>query len=146
MKIIKSLLLFSMSFLLIIPLSAQSMKKKFKTVKMEITINAPAKKVWEAMVLDYGNIANFSPVIYASNYESGSLKGEVGAERKCNFDAKGKRWAAKATKLRFTASRISSIDIRMTMTFLRFRKMPKTPSVNRIAATVRKCERPTSIV
>ena len=36
-----------------------------------------------------------------------------------------------------TASSISSIDIRMMMTFLRLRKMPNTPSVNRIAATVR---------
>ena len=36
----------------------------------------------------------------------------------------------------FTASRISSTDIRMTMTFLRLRKMPNTPIVNRIAATV----------
>ncbi len=43
----------------------------------------------------------------------------------------------KATRLMFTASSISSIDIRMTMTFLRLRKMPKIPSVNRIAATVR---------
>jgi hypothetical protein len=38
---------------------------------------------------------------------------------------------------RFTASRISSIDIRMTMTFLRFRKMPKTPMTKRSAETVR---------
>ena len=37
----------------------------------------------------------------------------------------------------FTDSRINSIDIRMTMMFLRFRKMPKIPSVNRIAATER---------
>ena len=42
-----------------------------------------------------------------------------------------------ATKLIFTASSISSIDIKMMMTFLRFRKIPKMPSVNRIAATVR---------
>ena len=42
-----------------------------------------------------------------------------------------------ATRLMFTASSISSIDIRMTITFLRLRKMPKMPSVNRIAATVR---------
>ena len=41
-----------------------------------------------------------------------------------------------ATRLMLTASRISSIDIRMTMTFLRLTKMPNTPSVNRIAATV----------
>jgi hypothetical protein len=31
------------------------------------------------------------------------------------------------------ASRMSSIDIRMMMTFFRLRKMPKTPSVNRMA-------------
>ena len=37
----------------------------------------------------------------------------------------------------FTASRISSTDIRMMMTFLRFTKMPKTPMVNRMAATAR---------
>ncbi|MNT75013.1 hypothetical protein D3C72_2138730 [compost metagenome] len=43
----------------------------------------------------------------------------------------------KATMLMLTASRISSTDIRMTMTFFRFRKMPKTPSVNRMALTVR---------
>jgi hypothetical protein len=47
------------------------------------------------------------------------------------------RWVEKATKLMFTASRISSIDIRMMMTFLRFTKMPKTPIVNRMAATAR---------
>lgn len=47
------------------------------------------------------------------------------------------RWVEKATRLMFTASRISSTDIRMTMTFLRLMKMPSTPSVNRIAATVR---------
>ena len=40
-------------------------------------------------------------------------------------------------KLMFTASRMSSIAMRMTMTFRRFRKMPNTPRVNRIAATVR---------
>ena len=33
--------------------------------------------------------------------------------------------AEKATRLMLTASSISSIDIRMTMTFLRLRKMPK---------------------
>jgi hypothetical protein len=37
----------------------------------------------------------------------------------------------------FTASRISSIAIRMTMTFFRFTKMPKTPMVNRMAPTAR---------
>ena len=35
----------------------------------------------------------------------------------------------------FTASNISSIDIKMTMTFFRLRKIPKMPIVNRIAAT-----------
>ena len=43
----------------------------------------------------------------------------------------------KATRLMLTASSMSSTDIRMMMTFFRFRKMPKMPIVNRIAATVR---------
>src|SRR5690606_19778034 len=53
--------------------------------------------------------------------------------------------AEKATKLMFTASRINSIDIRMTMTFFLLRKMPNTPSVNSTAETVRKCAIPTSM-
>src|SRR5690606_22445052 len=46
--------------------------------------------------------------------------------------------AEKATKLMFTASRISSTDIRMMMMFFLLRKIPNTPIVNRMAPTVRK--------
>ena len=42
-----------------------------------------------------------------------------------------------ATRLMFTASSISSTHIRMTMTFLRLRKMPNTPSVNSTEASAR---------
>src|ERR1700719_1142101 len=42
-----------------------------------------------------------------------------------------------ATRLTLTASRISSIDINITMMFLRLRKMPRIPSGNRIAPTER---------
>lgn len=72
--------------------SGQSMNKKYRTIKVETVINASAARVWEAMVLDYGEISNFSPYIYASNYENGSLKGKLGAERKCSFNKKGTRW------------------------------------------------------
>ncbi|MEM8508032.1 MAG: SRPBCC family protein [Bacteroidota bacterium] len=73
--------------------NAQSMEKKFRTVKVELKINAPAERVWEAMVEDYGEISNFSPYIYTSEYTNGSLKGEVGATRKCNFNEKGTQWS-----------------------------------------------------
>ena len=72
--------------------SAQSMEKKYKSVEVEIQIDAPASKVWQAMVKDYGAISNWSPYIYAANYENGSLKGVVGAERKCDLNANGTRW------------------------------------------------------
>lgn len=72
---------------------AQSMEKNFRTLQVELKINAPAERVWEAMVLDYGEIANFSPYIFASNYENGSLKGTLGAERKCYFNEKGTQWS-----------------------------------------------------
>lgn len=73
--------------------SAQSMGKSYKTVKVERVIPKPADRVWQAMVIDYGEISNFAPSIYASNYQAGSLKGEVGAERKCFFNEKGTRWS-----------------------------------------------------
>ncbi len=73
--------------------TAQSMKKSFRTVKVEMKINAPAERVWEAMVMDYGEISNFSPYIYTSEYTNGSLKGKVGATRKCNFNEKGTQWS-----------------------------------------------------
>lgn len=71
---------------------AQDMEKKYRTVRAELKINAPAERVWKAMVLDYGEISNFSPYIYSSNYENGSLEGKVGAERICNFNEKGSQW------------------------------------------------------
>jgi len=39
---------------------AQSMNKKFKTIEVEIVINAPAQKVWNIMVKDYAAISNLS--------------------------------------------------------------------------------------
>ena len=92
MRILKSLFLVSILLLIGTSISAQSMKKKYHTVKTTLKINASAEKVWQAMVLDYGNIGNFSPYIYTSDYVNGSLKGEVGAQRKCMFDKKGKQW------------------------------------------------------
>ncbi|WP_431122693.1 SRPBCC family protein [Flagellimonas flava] len=87
--------------------NAQSMSKKFKTIKVEIKINAPAEQVWEAMVEDYGEISNFSPYIYTSDYINGSVKGVEGATRKCSFNEKGSRW---------THERIAEIDkANMTM-------------------------------
>ncbi len=72
--------------------TAQKMDKKFKSIEVEIDINAPAGKVWEAMVKDYGAIANWSPYIYGANYQNGSLAGVQGAERRCDLNANGTRW------------------------------------------------------
>ena len=74
-------------------LVAQSMSKPYRTLHVERHIAAPAETVWNALVLDYGKISDFSPFIYSSNYESGSLSGVVGAERRCSFNDKGTRWA-----------------------------------------------------
>lgn len=100
MKAIQSILLGSLLLVLFTNTAtfAQSMKKKFKTLKVELKINAPVEKVWQAMVLDYGAIGNFSPYIYSSGYIDGSLKGEVGAKRKCSFNKKGSRWTHEQIK------------------------------------------------
>lgn len=74
-------------------LSAQSMQENYRKMTVTRTIDAPADRVWQALVGDYGEIAHFSPFIYASGYENGSLKGTEGAERKCMFNAKGTQWS-----------------------------------------------------
>ena len=89
MKTLKTIALIALTVVFGQVAHAQSMEKKFKTVKAEININAPAERVWEALVLDYGEISNFSPYVYTSAYEAGSLKGELGAQRRCAFNAKG---------------------------------------------------------
>ncbi|GMN06448.1 hypothetical protein MTsPCn5_18370 [Croceitalea sp. MTPC5] len=89
----KSILAIAMLVIVSTTATAQSMEKKFRTVKVELKIDAPAERVWEAMVLDYGEISNFSPYIYTSEYTNGSLKGKVGATRKCNFNKKGTQWS-----------------------------------------------------
>ncbi|WP_343768332.1 SRPBCC family protein [Gangjinia marincola] len=92
-KTIKSVVAVAVLALFSTVATAQNMEKSFRTVKVEMKINAPAERVWEAMVLDYGEISNFSPYIYTSEYTNGSLKGEVGAKRKCNFNEKGTQWS-----------------------------------------------------
>ena len=89
MKIVRTFILIGLVAITSQAVHAQSMSKKFKTVKAEIDINVPAERVWEAMVLDYGEISNFSPYVYTSEYEAGSLKGELGAQRRCAFNEKG---------------------------------------------------------
>ena len=72
---------------------AQRMSKPYKTVYVERVIQAPAERVWQAMVGDYGQIAKFAPSIYASDYQNGSLRGTEGAERKCYFNEKQTQWS-----------------------------------------------------
>lgn len=110
---------------------AQSMEKKFRTVKVELKINAPAERVWEAMVLDYGEISNFSPYIYTSDYINGSVKGVEGATRKCSFNERGTRW---------THERIAEIDkANMTMrnTVIDAQKFPLNMDNSQAFYTVR---------
>ena len=99
-------------------LTAQSMSKDYRKMTITRTINAPADRVWEALVGASGEISNFSPFIYASDYVNGSLKGAVGVERKCHFNASGSRW---------TRERIAELDnegMRMKNVILDANKFP----------------------
>jgi hypothetical protein len=65
--------------------------KTKKTQKVHIVKVLPisADKVWGAVAEDFGKIANSHPKIWYSSYEAGSLKGELGAQRRCDFNEKG---------------------------------------------------------
>lgn len=86
----RQLLLIAMLLFAFAPASyAQQMNKKYKTFVVSRELPFSADKVWKAVADDYGNIANSHPTIVASNYEKGSLQGEMGAKRVCYFNDKG---------------------------------------------------------
>ena len=69
--------------------AAMAQTKKQQQVVAERTVNLPADKVWHILAEDYGAIANSHPAIIKSEYASGTVKGEEGAERMCYFNKKG---------------------------------------------------------
>lgn len=67
------------------------MDKKTRTVTVSAELPFSADTVWAAVAEDYGRIADSHPRIVRSDYRHGSLQGELGAERSCWFDDKGKK-------------------------------------------------------
>ena len=65
--------------------------KKVQVIELQRTLPFTSQKVWQHLAEDYGNIANFFPALHASQYQSGSIQGGIGAQRTCTFDAKGKK-------------------------------------------------------
>lgn len=67
--------------------TAQSMSKKYKVIEVERVLPFSAERVWATVAEDYGKVAESHPRIIRSDYEAGSLKGELGAQRMCAFNA-----------------------------------------------------------
>lgn len=74
------------------PATAQKKEKKTQNFTVSHLINASAAEVWAVVGEDYGAIANSHPKIVSSNYVAGSLKAGEGAQRVCNFNAKGTKY------------------------------------------------------
>ena len=75
-----------------VAIASLSATKKTKSFQVEKVINVSANKIWKIIAEDYGAVANSHPKIVSSEYISGSLKGEVGAERVCYFNEKGSQF------------------------------------------------------
>lgn len=73
------------------PIAAPPMTARVAHEVVTSEMAVPADRLWEIVAGDYGRIAESHPKIVKSDYRHGSLKGELGAERTCWFDAKGKR-------------------------------------------------------
>lgn len=78
------------AFVFATPFAAIS--QKLHTITVKRVINAPADKVWKVAAQDYGEVSNWHRYLYASDYVEGSLIGETGAQRMCNFKADGSQW------------------------------------------------------
>lgn len=61
--------------------------KKFRTVTLNIDINTTKDKVWDLIFNRFGEVNVFNPLIDGS-VSTNEMQGAVGAERKCDLDAK----------------------------------------------------------
>lgn len=57
------------------------------TLRHEIVIDAPLKKVWAALA-NLENVARYNPLVSAARYISENKEG-IGAARECDFKSKG---------------------------------------------------------
>jgi len=55
--------------------------------KVDVSINGPKEKVWEALFERFGETSLFNPNIVSSEYLKGD-SGELGCERECMLDSK----------------------------------------------------------
>ncbi len=67
-------------------------QKKVKSFKVEKEFNLSATDVWGVVGEDYGSIAKSHPKIQSSELINGSIQACEGAERVCNFNAKGTQY------------------------------------------------------
>ena len=70
-------------------LNAQEKQKGIATFVIYQEFDFPVETLWETVALDYGNIINSHPAIYSSVYTKGHTEGQLGAQRKLEFNKKG---------------------------------------------------------
>lgn len=89
MKNIKQVLA---AFLVFFSVASFAGEKKVKSFLVYRDFNVPAQTIWKIVGEDYGSVAYSHPRIIESDYISGSLKAEEGAERVCYFDEEHKQF------------------------------------------------------
>jgi carbon monoxide dehydrogenase subunit G len=56
------------------------------TGRIEVRVEAPREKVWQAMAVDFGEAHRFIPIVPESHWIGSQTKGEVGAARACTVE------------------------------------------------------------
>jgi len=99
--------------------------KKFKTIRVERTINAPVDSIWKVIAGDFGAIAKSHPGIIKSFYINGSLEGKLGAERQCNLSEDGSKY------IKEKISDFDAENYKMTVDIYHAFGVPIDPSVSK---------------
>ncbi|MDO5970276.1 SRPBCC family protein [Flavivirga aquimarina] len=65
--------------------------KKMQVIDLTKTINASTDSLWNIMVTNFGNVANYTPTLYFSRYAN-ELREVAGCERHCTLSSNGKKY------------------------------------------------------
>lgn len=99
--------------------------KKVQSYTTSVKIQLPAKKVWNLISKDYGNVHNYADQIHTSEYIGGYKEGSENCERVCYLDPK------KTTYYREKMTDVDNQNMSYTNTMIEVGKLPIVPGISK---------------
>ncbi|NQX97268.1 MAG: hypothetical protein HRT73_05220 [Flavobacteriales bacterium] len=118
------LLIGLLSTLAIMSFKTEKMKK-VQSYSTSVTIQLPAKKVWNLISKDYGNVQNYADQIHKSEYINGYKEGGENCERVCYLNQE------QTTYYKEKMVNVDNVNMSYTNIMTEVGKLPIVPNISK---------------